>query len=119
MGEISRLESSDSNLLLQLEQLRESLQGMPAGASGADVDALKRRLETDLGRVEALERSRLVVDSWLYICLKFDPVIYEGNKGESQDEICTYSPNLCPTGRRARGYLGSLGRSGAAIQARR
>jgi uroporphyrin-3 C-methyltransferase len=57
MSEISRLEGSDSTLRLQLEQLRERLQSMPAGASGADLEALERRLETDLGRVEALERS--------------------------------------------------------------
>ena len=55
--EISRLESSDSELSLKLKQLRDDMDSMPSVDSSADVTALQRRMESEVAEADRLEQS--------------------------------------------------------------
>ena len=55
--EISRLESSDSELSLKLKQLRDDMDSMPSVDSSAEVAALQRRMESGVAEADRLEQS--------------------------------------------------------------
>ena len=57
LAEIARLDSSDSELSLKVRQLRDELEALPTADVGPQVEALERRLESDLAEVERLEQS--------------------------------------------------------------
>jgi uroporphyrin-3 C-methyltransferase len=57
LAEVARLDSSDSELSLKIRQVRDELEALPVGEVGPRVEALERRLESDLTEVERLEKT--------------------------------------------------------------
>jgi uroporphyrin-3 C-methyltransferase len=56
-NEISRLESSDSELGLKIKQLRDELDTLASGDVGAEFEALQKRLESDRRAMTDIEQS--------------------------------------------------------------
>jgi uncharacterized protein HemX len=56
-GELARLESSDSELTLKLNQLRDEISMLAEGDIGAEFQAMQSRLEADRRKLEAAEVS--------------------------------------------------------------
>jgi len=55
--EIARLESSDSELQLKLNQVRGEVESLAAGDIGAEFSAMQRRLETDRAQMQEVEKT--------------------------------------------------------------
>ncbi len=56
-SEISRLESSDSELGLKVKQLRDEIDTLASGDVSAEFDALQQRIASDQQKLAAMERS--------------------------------------------------------------
>jgi len=56
-AEIARLESSDSELSLKLNQLRDEINSLAAGDAGAEFEAMQRRLEADRSKMDNVEQA--------------------------------------------------------------
>ncbi|MBT8059882.1 MAG: uroporphyrinogen-III C-methyltransferase, partial [Gammaproteobacteria bacterium] len=57
MGEITRLEQSDSKLSLEISELRNRIDNLPAPDSAGEIAALERRLQGDLNDLERMKQS--------------------------------------------------------------
>jgi uroporphyrin-3 C-methyltransferase len=57
MGEIARLEQSDSKLSLEISELRNRIDNLPAPDSAGEIAALERRLQGDLNDLERMKQS--------------------------------------------------------------
>ena len=56
-AEIARLEGNDSELTLKLNRIRDELETLSASDSGAEFEAMQRRLEADRSKLGNLERA--------------------------------------------------------------
>ncbi len=56
-AEITRLESSDSELSLKLKQIRDELNSLAAGDVGAEFEAMQKRLEGDRSKLDKVEQA--------------------------------------------------------------
>ena len=56
-AEITRLESSDSELSLKLKQIRDELNSLAAGDVGAEFEAMQKRLEADRSKLDKVEQA--------------------------------------------------------------
>ncbi len=57
LAEITRLESSGSELSLKLKQLRDELNTLAAGDVGAEFEAMQKRLEADRSKMDEVEQA--------------------------------------------------------------
>jgi len=56
-AEITRLESSDSELSLKLKQIRDELNSLAAGDVGAEFEAMQKRMEADRSKMDKVEQA--------------------------------------------------------------
>jgi uroporphyrin-3 C-methyltransferase len=56
-AEITRLESSDSELSLKLSQIRDELNSLAAGDVGAEFEVMQRHLEADRSKLDQVEQA--------------------------------------------------------------
>jgi uroporphyrin-3 C-methyltransferase len=56
-AEITRLESSDSELSLKLSQIRDELNSLAAGDVGAEFETMQRHLEADRSKLDQVEQA--------------------------------------------------------------
>lgn len=57
MGEVARLEQSDSKLSLEIRELRDRLDNLSISDSADEVAALERRLQGDLAKLERMQQT--------------------------------------------------------------